>query len=213
MNQAMLRDYPGRRPLSGRGQLKEGEYALFLITAQDRDLLRVNKAETVEGYSARFELHSNPAFAPKQADDLKIKPLAQCTLDEKWQIFKKGWPGDDRPALIEQELLSFPVTYARYKQAQKSEMLGLPPEKFKERIGQMIRDVYPGGIRMSLRRDFPDEHRQRLQQVRTLLSGLAQTIAGKIFPQNPKDLNRHLDEVVDYLKDIVENDPELSHFT
>ncbi len=213
MNQAMLRDYPGRRPLSGRGQLKEGEYALFLITAQDRDLLRVNKAETIEGYSARFELHSNPAFAPKQADDLKIKPLAQCTLDEKWQIFKKAWPGDDRPALIEQELLSFPVTYARYKQAQKSEMLGLPPEKFKERIGQLIRDVYPGGIRMSLRRDFPDEHRQRLQQVRTLLSGLAQTIAGKVFPQNPKDLNRHLDEVVDYLKDIVENDPELSHFT
>lgn len=213
MDQSMLRDYPGRRPLSGRGQLKEGEFGLFLITVQDRDLLRTNKNETIEGYSAHFQLHSNPSFTPKQADDLKVKPLAQCTMEEKWQIYKKAWPGDDRGEMIEQELLSFPMTFARYKQAQKSELLALPPEKFKERIGQLIRDIYPGGIRNSLRRDFPDEHQQRLQQIRSLLAGLAQTIAGKIFPQNPKDFNRHLDEVVDYLKDIVDNDPELSHFT
>lgn len=111
------------------------------------------------------------------------------------------------------ELLSFPVTYAKYKQPSKAELLVLSPEKYRERIGQLIRDMYPGGIRTSLRRDFPAEHKERIGQIRSLLAGLAQTMAGKVFPQNPTDLNRHLDAVIDYLKDIVENDPELSHFT
>ena len=213
MNQAMVRDFPGRRALNGRTHLKEGEFGLFLITVQDRDLLRTSKAESIEAFSAHFQLHSNPVIAPKQADDLKIKPLAQCTVDEKWQIFKKDWPGDDRKELIEQELLSFPLTFARYKQPQKSEMIALPPTKYRERIGQLIRDVYPGGIRGSLRRDYPDEHKQRMQQARSYLANLTQTIGGRILPQNPQDLNRHFDEVVDFLKDVIENDPELSRFS
>jgi hypothetical protein len=213
MDEPMLRDFPGRRALNGRTHMKEGEYGLFLITVQDREMLRARKEEVIEAFSAHFKLHADQVAAPRQADELRAKPLAQCDLAEKWQIYKKSWPGDSRAGQIEQELLSFPLTFARYKQAQKSEMLTLPPDTYRERIGQLIRDVYPGGIRTSLRRDYPKEHQERLQQARSYIQSLAMAISGKIFSDNPRDMNRHLEEVVDFLKDVLENDPELSHFT
>ncbi len=213
MSPSMVRDFPGRRPLNNRLNLKDGEHSLYLITVQDRDLLRTRRNDVVEGFSAHFQLHNNPTFTPKQADELKLKPLAQCTVEEKWQIYKKGYPGDNRPEQIEHELLSFPVSFARYTQAQKSEMIVLPPQRYKERVGQLIRDIYPGNVRGMLRRDYPAEHQQLLNAVKTVLTALASTISGKVFPQNPTDLNRHLDEVADFMRDIVQSDPELSHFT
>ncbi len=213
MNREALRDYPGRRPLyHGHATLKDGEHALFLITMQDREQLHLNRDARVEVFSAHFKVHNETQFAPKEADDLKIKPLSQCSLDEKWQIYKKQWPMDERVSFIEKELMSVSLTYARYNGPEKTEVMVLPPVKYRERIGQMIRDAYPGGVRISLRRDYPKEHKERMAKVHTYLRELADGMKNKIAKENPDGLNKHYEEITEFVEDVIENDPDLTHF-
>ncbi|MCB1320009.1 MAG: hypothetical protein KDK34_07140, partial [Leptospiraceae bacterium] len=57
MSHRELRDFPGRRPLNHSvSTLKEGQRGLFLITVQDRELLRAHQLDAIQGYSSRFNV-------------------------------------------------------------------------------------------------------------------------------------------------------------
>ncbi|MCB1175234.1 MAG: hypothetical protein KDK39_16785, partial [Leptospiraceae bacterium] len=79
-------------------------------------------------------------------------------------------------------------------------------------IGQMIRDAYPYGVRKSLRTSFPKDHKQELDKVHKQLSSLLTEVEIKTHLEAPEKLQTHYQALIKFLNDIIQNDPELSHF-
>lgn len=214
MDAVTARDNPARRPLDNTKSIQDGEYALFLNTFQDRELL--SHMDRVDIYSVHFGLNRNTIemkAPPAPGENLATKPLENCTREDKWKIYKKNADFDNRVASIEKELFGFPLLYARHKQPAREETIILTPNKTKEAVGQLIRDIYPYGVRVSLRRDYPKEHKQKLEEVRRVLGDLAGSVGGKRSAGNPEEYSAFLDEAVEYLNEIVRNDPEFSNFS
>ncbi|MCB1326410.1 MAG: hypothetical protein H7A21_12585 [Spirochaetales bacterium] len=212
MDGKMLRDFPGRRPLnSHKTVLKEGEYALFLITIQDREMLRAHEKELVQVYSVHFGLAEEPRRAPRAEADVGNKPVSECTPQELWEVYRRAATGDSRVLEIERRFFGVPLTYSRYRGSKKEELLILSPDKYKEKIGQLIRDAYPYGVRVSLRRDYPAEHAEKLEEVHGYLRNLAEQYRQQIAEDAPDNLRSHVERVCEYIEDIVKNDPQLSH--
>lgn len=209
-----VRNFPERRLLNSRptSSLKEDEYALFLITLQDKEALQAPLVKKWKIFSTHFDLNETEVHRPKIGDDLRVKPLAACTLEEKLLIIKRNWPGDARRDALEKELYGFAFNYSKYKMPERSEEILLSPDHYRERVGQLIRDMYPYGIRTTIRRDYPKEHKQRLDDVHAALKRLSDLAAARQKSDAPHELARHYEEVAAYLREIVERDPELSHF-
>ncbi|MCB1321867.1 MAG: hypothetical protein KDK34_16535, partial [Leptospiraceae bacterium] len=91
-----------------------------------------------------------------------------------------------------------------------TEVIFLGPEAYREKINQLIRDVYPYGVRVSLRRDYPAEHKEKLAEVHRYLRELAGKLRQRINDHNPPEINKHYNRVCDYLEDITQNDAELT---
>ncbi len=214
MDAPTSRQNPGRRPLDNTRTIHEGEYAIFLSTIQDREVL--HKSDRVEIYSVHFGLNQTGAekAAPprEQAVNLATKPLDQCTREDKWKIYKKKDDFDNRVPIIEKELFGFSLMYAKHKAPAREELIVIPPAKMKEVIGQLIRDVYPYGVRVTLRKHYPKEHAQKLEEVARDLQNLAAAIGGKRSAGNPEEYAAYLDEAIEFLSDILTNDPELTRF-
>ncbi len=214
MSGKMLRDFPERRFLNSRPGhvLKDDEYTLFLITAHDRDALHSATLTRVKTYSSSFRLQGEAAPAPAAADDLATKPVGVLSLAEKLTLYRRTWQGDARHDAVQNELFGFRFAYPRYKMPPREELLLLTPEKYKERLSQLIREMYPHGVRVSLRRDFPQEHRAKIGEVHRYLLELSGLAHGRNRPDAPPELNRHYEEISAFLREVVEKDPELSHF-
>jgi len=212
MNKDRMKLFPGRRILnSSHPTLMENEYGLFLLSVQDQELLRDTK-NRIDIFSVHFNVH-DPFDNPHQEhDDLRAKPLELCSNSEKWKIYKQNREMDSRVPLIERELFSFKVLFARYNQGQKEEFILLTPEKFKQNLGQWIRDMYPYGIRLSLRKDFPDEHKKKLADVHSNLKKLLDLINARVAPVNGPEYAAYLKELQTILTSTLSSDPELSNF-
>lgn len=208
-----LRKHPDRRMVDGsRPDPKPGKIGLFLASVRDEEVFRQSAKTKIESYSAHFHLFEPIAVKPisDAVADLKTKPLAACTTAEKWTIYKRDWDYDQRREAIEKELFSFPVTFARHKAGKKEEVIILAPGKHSSNIGQLIRDIYPVGVRASLRRDYPAEHRAKLDEVHAVLSELSHKIRGHMAEGNGEEYNAFLDELSAYINEILTVDPELT---
>ena len=75
-----------------------------------------------------------------------------------------------------------------------------------------MRDVYPPGVRMSLRRDYPKEHAQKLEECRKSLRALESAISGKRSAGNPEEYAAFLDEACELIETIISTDPEFAQF-
>lgn len=214
MSGNMLRDYPERRFLSSRPghSLRDDEFSLFLITQHDKDQLRAPAVVHVKTYSSSFQLYESGSSGPVARDELAGKTLQTMSADEKLAAYRRGFQGDSRRDAIEKELFGFPFAVPRYKAATREEVMVLPPENYKPRLAQLIREMYPYGVRVSLRRDFPQEHKAKIAEVHQTLLRLAGLVQQRRQGVAPQPLNAHYDEVEAFLREVVEKDPELSHF-
>lgn len=211
MGTKQLREHPGRRPIDNASlTLKDGEFGLFLLSIQDREQLRHKEASLLRIFSSHFGISETPSNVEKNQSDLRQKPLEQCSFEEKYQILVSHWPGDNRIQLIQSEFYEIGLTFARYKQKSQTEYFILNQITYKETIGQLIRDCYPYGIRVSLRRDYPKEHNALLDQVHATIRSMAEEVRSRARPEFPTQVRSHLIRVSEYLQDILDNDPELS---
>lgn len=209
-----LRKHVDRRSVDGsRPEPREGRVALFLSSLQDQETFRQAALTRVDSYSSHFQLYeAAPSSAPLPEQDLKMKPLAQCTLPEKWTIYKRDWDFDNRRDAIERELFSFEVNYARHKAGPKNEVVLLPPGRFGPNIGQMIRDIYPVGVRTSLRKDFPAEHRGKIAEANKALDSLREKILARVSEANGPEYDAFLQELADLIAETQKTDPDLTRF-
>lgn len=209
------RDFPERRALNRNfsRQLKDNETDLFLITQEDRDMLKHPATEKVRVFSADFGLNQQPTHAPPQADELRVKPLEQCNVAEKWQIYKKTFAGDARHEQVSHDLFGLALTFAKHKMPPRAEEILLSPEKYRERIAQLIRDIYPYGVRTSLRRDYPRDHAAKLEEVYEALRRISRAFQQRMTAGLPDALNRHYEEVAVFCQEVIDLDPELTRFT
>lgn len=207
-----MRRYPGRRPIGGAGSdMKEGQYGLYIITAQDRDHLRNSEANRLDSYSLFFGIAERPNPIPgAELEALKGKPVDQCTREELWIIYKKQWDFDNRLPIIEKELFCVPLIFSRYKQPAKEELILITPDRYKKSVSQLIRDIYPYSIRVVLRKDFPADHKKKLMDVHDTLKSLINRIKSKIQEDNHSDYTDLLKEMILFVDDIIVNDPELT---
>ncbi len=211
MDLGELRRHPDRRAVDGsRPEPKAGRVALFLASQHDLDAFRLSAQTRVESYSTHFQLYEPAApLAPPAEQDLKTKPLDRCTVPEKWTIYKRDWDFDPRRDVIEKELFSFPISYAKHNSPKKEAVLLLAPGKFGQNLGQLIRDVYPVGVRTSLRRDFPADHRAKLAEVYSILEDVRGRVLSRKADTNGPEYDAFLQELADLIGDIEKADPEL----
>lgn len=72
--------------------------------------------------------------------------------------------------------------------------------------------MYPYGIRLSLRKDFPDEHKKKLADVHSNLKKLLDLINARVVPVNGPEYAAYLKELQTILTSTLSSDPELSNF-
>jgi hypothetical protein len=205
------RQFSGRRALNpSLRTLKEGEFGLFISGSQDRELLANTGIQKFTFYSVQFMDSAKPAIAAVAGTDyLKSKPLAECSIDEKFTIYKRSWDFDARmPALIA-ELFTIEMLYARYKSPVKKETLNIEPSKYKVMIHQLIKDVYPYNMKVLLRKDYPSEHETKMQEVMDILKTIIIKTEQKSSSAGQGEYGQHLIEVTAFVKDIMTNDPKL----
>ena len=82
----------------------------------------------------------------------------------------------------------FPLTYARYKAPEKDDVIKLTPKQFQANVSQLIRDIYPPNIQRSLRMDFPQDHKSKVEDVSEYLGRLLEAINGKQSSDNGAEL-------------------------
>ncbi len=172
-----------RRSLSGLSgyRLEDGDYGLFLINAQDRDILDSERDNIISMYSTNFEVsESRPVSTNTEIDTLKNKPIEACTASDKWIIFEKNWEFDNRLDQIEKDLFQIEISYAKYKMPVKQEKIFITPGHYKEHIGQMIRDIYPPNVETVLIKDFPTDHRKKVHERKDIMNTLKFKLEEKI---------------------------------
>jgi hypothetical protein len=203
--------FSGRRALNPSYRtLKEGEFGLFISGSQDRELLANTGIPKFTFYSVQFMETAKPVMSASTGTEyLKSKPLAECSVDEKFTIYKRSWDFDSRLSALNAELFSIEMLYARYKSPVKKETLNIEPAKYKVMIHQMIKDVYPYNMKVLLRRDYPAEHETKMQEVMDILKTVINKTEEKSSFAGEGEYGQHLKEVILFVKDIMTNDPKL----
>ena len=202
---------PGRRKLNtSDSQLQEGEFALFLSTAQDRELFRISKDQFINLYSIELEIAENRPEASDREQDLRRKHLSECTEDERWKIYKANWDFDSRRKIIIEDMMTIPVLYAKYKQPVKQQNLSLEPGIFESSLHQMIRDIYPSNLRPVLKKDFPREHDEKIKEVMDCLKSVRIKIQEKINGSQTPEFIDYLKEYDAHIEEIITRDPHLT---
>jgi len=211
-----IRYFPGRRTLDGsRVDTAAEGTGLFLSSIQDQEILKEEGISRVDVYSVHFGVYEPGAVQEKvrDADDeLKLKPLNECDTEEKWLIYEKNWDMDSRRKVIEKELFSFPLYYAKYNREPREEIIVLTPERYRNHVGQLIRDIYPTGVKASLRRDFPGDHKKKTEESQGYLNALVIVLKNRISEENGQGYNGYLDELVKFINHILTSDPEMLTF-
>ncbi|MBI3394783.1 MAG: hypothetical protein HY042_03000 [Spirochaetia bacterium] len=206
--------HPGRRMINGSIEsLKDEMRGLFLTTVQDRDLLEHSTEDKrIDIFSVHFGMGEAKETVLSADEILRRKKLEECTIDDKWNIYMKQWDADYRIPLIEKELFTFKVSYAKYKQAPKEEVFHLTPEKAKQLMAQFIRDMYPYGVRTTLRQNYPVEHKAKLQEVYESAQRFSLVLKKRMGTDNAALYNAFLEQMCNMLDSIQVKDPELSGF-
>jgi hypothetical protein len=206
------RKNPGRRQLNHNpGGLKEGEWGLFLNSIQDRELLRT--ASCIEVYSTHFGIGDSPSQKSSITDRIESKSVESMSTSEKFQLFKRGLEGEVLGEKIDRDLFGFQVQYAKHKMQPRQENIILNPKKVKQAIGQVVRDIYPYGIRVILRKEYPAEHKQKLAEVHKALHELASLVKQKAANSSGEgEYAEYLEDIASYIEKIPAEDAELAQF-
>lgn len=216
MHSKDIRKYSGRRTVDGsRVDPEFSRVGIFLPDDMDLSNLTDKKLARIDVYSSQFGL-VEPAKTVAADDDfteLKTKKISECGVREKWIIYKKDWDYDGRRGQIEKDLFEFEFSYAKYNQPEKEETLKLTPTRYQRNIGQLIRDIYPPGVKKVLKIDFPEDHRKKLDECREVLSRLVALIGKRMSTEGGEEYYLFLKEVQDFVDGLVKFDPELSAFT
>jgi len=214
MSNNEVRKFSDRKFIDGvRSSLKEGHHGLFLISQQDQNRI-TSSANKIVSYSAFFNINEpGQNIHSDENKELKTKNIDKCTLEDKWIIYKRGWEMDNRIPVIENELFGFKVVYAKYRQKYNEEMIVFSPKKYREKVGQLVRDIYPPNVRLSLKRDFPKDHAKNVEETQKVLKSILKLIEERLEnPENPEGYKSFLDELKLLLGNIVTKDPDLSGF-
>lgn len=212
MDKTGERAFPGRRLVNNFwGELKDGQYALFLTTQQDHEMLASPKTNRIDIFSTHFNVRESMNQVVESP--LKNKPIADCSCDEKWQIYKLNYDMDLRRPIIEKELFAFTFDYAKYKLPRKTETIMFVPDKYRPNLGMLVRDMYPYGVRQMLRRDFPAEHKAKLEEVYGYLRSLAAVIIERQSKCESEPYQHFLQEILTIINNTLQQDPELTAFT
>lgn len=212
MGYDQMKQHPERRPLDSYIEIKKEEYGLFLVSFQDRELLTDTKVQVEKFYSVHLGISQKQDETLIIDTDIKGKELEECSLEEKVRIYTESSVGDSRVEEVKKEFFLFDLPVKIYNRPADFKKIFLEPNKFRNKIGQIIRDCYPYRIRISLREDFVDDHETNLNECYKLINGIKNEVEKRIDSNNPAELKNHYNHINEYLLDILTNDPEFSRF-
>ncbi len=206
MSNEDARKNTGRRMIGGNSgtEHEEDGSSLYLINAHDRDALIDPRSEVISLYTNVFGLSETPVREVSAEETLKNKPYENCTFSEKWIIYKKDWEMDRRRTSIAVELFQCELSYARFKQPVKSERIMLSPEKYRESVGQISRDIYPVNVQMVLKKDFPVDHKKKAAEVAEVLLSLKKRVDEKMKTEGAhSDYINHMNAVTIFIEQHI----------
>lgn len=201
-----------RRPLDSTTTIGEDEYGLYIVSFQDRELLNSKSEEGERFYSVNMGIADHIESIVNKSEDLKGKPLEECTPEEKVKIYIENKIGDPRVGKIKNDFFLFELSLKKYNQAAKMEKIYLEPNNYKSTIGQIIRDAYPYRIRVSLREDYPADHKKNITETQAMMENIKSKITERENPSNPEELINHYSAMSGFISDILSQDPEFSRF-
>lgn len=201
MHVSEVRNHTGRRlldPDSAGLDGTAGEYSLYLITVQDRDILR--HSEQTSFFSIDLQLNG----PIEKSNAVKAKSFNDLDEWERWEYLLRSTESDPNRKSLEEEFYTYDIEYAKYRQSEKMETLHLPQRKAKERLGMLARDIYPNNIRLSLKRDFPAEHKEKKKYLLSVLQGFKEKLNQRKDPDAPESYTQYLNSVIREVQELID---------
>lgn len=215
MQVSEMRDYPGRRLLdSEQNTQKPDATALFLITVQDRELLRTERKNKYVFYSMHLGITGasegiGAAPAPdsglRSAVDTR-KSVAEMTPREHWELYRNGDEFDRRVKEAREKLFTVSFSYPKYKQPSKEQIIKVEPETYRDNVRMLARDIYPPNVMAVLRRDFPKDHQQQKNTMIEYLKAFRDSLKNKVLDDVHPDYRDFIQSVQSYIDTLIRDD-------
>ena len=213
MRVSEMRDFPGRRLLDAEQSTQKADaVALFLITVQDRELLRTERKNKYVFYSMHLGITGSPS-GDQPAPDVALrasvdaqKTPAEMTPRELWDLVRTGNEYDRRVQSARDMLFKVPFRYAKYKQASKEEWILLSPEAFQDNVRMVARDIYPPNVMAVLRRDFPKDHQAQKTRLLEHMAAFRDSLQTKIMDDVHPDYADHIRSVQSYVDRMIRDE-------
>lgn len=197
--------FSGRRMVGGvTDRLEEGEFGLFLISTQDRDMLtNTGPSDRLDFYTIQFEISSRVVVSTEDEESqLKKKAFEDLNREEMWRVYQKQWDFDNRIKPVAEKLFGFDILYAKYKQPARNEFVVIEPEHYTEKVGMLIRDIYPPNVENVLKKDFVQDHQAKNGEVKETIKSVIYKIEERMeipgghpdYIEYLKKLKAHLNE-------------------
>ena len=215
MRVAEMREFPGRRLLDGEQNTQKADtVALFLITVQDRELLRTERKNKFVFYSMHLGITGEKAVAPptssgstglRSAVDSQ-KTVAEMTPREQWELIRTGGDFDRRVNEARENLFSIPFIYPKYKQSSREEIIKISPEHYQDNVRMLARDIYPPNVMAVLRRDFPKDHQIQKNTVIEKMQAFKEALKTKVMDDVHPDYQDHIKAVQSYVEQLIRDE-------
>ena len=216
MRVSEMRDFPGRRLLDGEQNTQKPEtVALFLITVQDRELLRTERKHKYVFYSMHLGITgdtiSNTTGAAPGSEGLRSavdsqKTVAEMTPKEQWELIKAGNDFDRRVKEAREKLFTIPFIYPKYRQGPREEVIKISPEHFQDNVRMLARDIYPPNVMAVLRRDYPKDHQAQKNVVIEKMQAFKEALKTKILDDVHPDYQDHIKSVQAYVDQLIRDE-------
>ncbi|MBU42580.1 MAG: hypothetical protein CMN76_05125 [Spirochaetaceae bacterium] len=210
-----MRDFPGRRLLDGEQSTEKPDaVALFLITVQDRELLRTERKNKYVFYSMHLGITGDSisgSSAPPADSGLRSGPDSQKTVSEmtpreQWELVRNGNDFDRRVKEARENLFTIPFIYPKYRQAPKEEIIKISPDNYQENVRMLARDIYPPNVMAVLRRDFPKDHQVQKAAVIEKLQAFKEALKTKVLDDVHPDYQDHIKSVQAYVDSLIRDE-------
>ncbi|HBS07162.1 MAG TPA: hypothetical protein DEA96_19470 [Leptospiraceae bacterium] len=214
---SQMRDFPGRRLLDGEQNTQKADtVALFLITVQDRELLRTERKHKYVFYSMHLGITGDNTVArsaagPTGSEGLRSavdsqKTVAEMTPKEQWELIKNGDDFDRRVKEAREKLFTIPFIYPKYRQGPREEIIRISPEHYQDNVRMLARDIYPPNVMAVLRRDYPKDHQAQKTVVIEKLQAFKEALKTKILDDVHPDYQDHIKSVQSYVEHLVRDE-------
>ncbi|MCB1139209.1 MAG: hypothetical protein KDK23_10660 [Leptospiraceae bacterium] len=214
MRVSEMRDFPGRRLLDNEQSTQKPEAAaLFLITVQDRELLRTERKNKYVFYSMHLSITGGAAHVPPPSGDAGLsaavdsrKSVGEMNPREQWELIQSGGDFDRRVQQARENLFHLKFSYAKYKQPTKEEIVKITPDNYQENIRMLARDVYPPNVMAVLRRDFPRDHQLQKTVLLDKMGAFKEAVKTKLLDDVHPDYGDYIQSVMAYIDRLIRDD-------